>query len=689
MHLEPGLPYPLGATLRDGGVNFAVASEHAMAVDLCIFAGESGEERRLRLPRQQDGIWHGFLPDAGAGLVYGYRAYGPYEPAHGHRFNPHKLLLDPYAREIVGSFEWRDEHYGYCVDQPEGERSFDTRDNAAQMLKARVAAPLSALDAPPPRVHVAPADTVIYELHVKGFTKLHPRVPEALRGTYAGLAHPAVIDYLRELGVTTLSLLPVHYHLSERHLHPLGLRNYWGYNTIGFFAPDPRFSSTPDDPTATRREFRDMVAALHRAGLEVVLDVVYNHTAEAGDDGPTLSFRGLDNALYYRMNWGQDRARVENWTGCGNTLDLRCPRVCQFVLDSLRCWVSEYGVDGFRFDLAPILGRTTAGFDPRSPFLVALGQDPLLARTKLIAEPWDVGPGGYQLGQFPGRFLEWNDRYRDGLRRFWLTRDVPRGEFARRLAGSADFFQRGHRQPSASINFITAHDGYTLADLVSYEQRHNAANGEDNRDGHHANFSTNCGAEGPSDDPGVLARRARLQRAMLASLLLSQGTPMLLAGDELGNGQGGNNNSYCQDNPTGWIDWLGADLELLEFVRGLLRGRRAHAALRHTGWLSEQWREDGGLPVEWLGNEGLPMRVENWNDPRVRFLSVRIGEPDEALLMLFNAERSAVDLDLPPGPWRILLHSATPDRRGPVDDRHLIVSPETVVVLARPRPKVS
>ncbi|MCA9696102.1 MAG: glycogen debranching protein GlgX, partial [Myxococcales bacterium] len=414
------------------------------------------------------------------------------------------------------------------------------RDNADLALKARVAAPLDRASS----VRIPLADTVLYELHVKGFTKLHPGVPEALRGTYAGLAHPAVIDYLQRLGVTTLSLLPVHYRLSESHLRPLGLVNYWGYNTLGFFCPDPRLSSTPDDPTATRHEFRAMVEALHAAGFEVVLDVVYNHTAEAGDDGPLLSFRGLDNALYYRLS-RENKAHTENWSGCGNTLDVYHPRVTQLVLDSLRHWVGEYGVDGFRFDLAPVLGRTDRGFDPHSPFFMALSQDPLLARAKLIAEPWDIGPGGYQLGRFPGRFLEWNDRYRDDLRRFWLRRDLGRGDLARRLTGTAELFNHDGRVPGASVNFITAHDGFTLADVVSYQQRHNYANGEHNRDGHHANYSCNCGVEGPSEEPQVRLMRARLERAMLTTLLISQGTPMLLAGDEFGNSQGGNNNAYC------------------------------------------------------------------------------------------------------------------------------------------------
>jgi isoamylase len=678
--LQPGQPYPLGATPRDGGVNFAVVSEHATQVELCLF-DEPGRERRQTLPARTGDVWHGFLPGAGPGLTYGLRAAGRYEPQRGHRFNPHKLLLDPYAREIVGRFEWSDLHHGYQPGHPDGHLSFDTRDNAAQALKARVAAPLA-----PSRVavpQVAAADTVLYELHVKGFSKLNHDVPGPLRGTYAGLAHAASIAHLTALGVTTLSIQPVQYSISERRLQEHGLANYWGYNTIGFFCPDPRLSSTPLDPTATRHEFRAMVDALHAAGLEVVLDVVFNHTAEGDETGPTISFRGLDNALYYRLT-GDDRGHHENWTGCGNTVNVAQPRVTQFVLDALRYWVGEFGVDGFRFDLGSVLGRTTQAFDPRAAFFVALLQDPLLARTRLIAEPWDLGPDGYQLGRFPGRFLEWNDRYRDGVRRFWLQRGIGRGEFARRIAGSNDRFQHSHRTPCASVNFITAHDGFTLADLVSYSHKHNQANGEGNRDGHLANFSSHFGIEGPTDDAAINGLRARARRTLLMTLLTSQGTPLLLAGDEIGRTQRGNNNAYCQDNELSWIDWSRADRALFDFVRRLLALRRTRPHLRLNRWLSETRHTDGQREIEWLRPDGLPMSVADWHDDLRHSLAVTGGNDTARLLGLFNAEAGAIEFTLPPGSWLLEIDSADPAReRTRHDDGRCLVQPLSAVLLAR------
>ncbi|PRQ08273.1 glycogen debranching protein GlgX [Enhygromyxa salina] len=677
-----GLPYPLGATIRDGGVNFAVMSEHATKIELCMFEPDNGE-RRLTLPGRAHGVHFGFLPGAGAGMVYGLRAHGPDAPQDGHRFNPHKLLLDPYAREIVGQFEWSELHFGYQRDG-----TLDPRDNAARMLAARVAAPLA-----PARRASAPvpiADTILYELHVKGFSKLNPAIPEPLRGTYAGLAHPASVAYLRELGVTTLSLLPVHYCVSEQHLSRLGLVNYWGYNTLGWFCPDPRWSSTPADPTATRAEFRAMVQTLHEAGLEVVLDVVFNHSAEADERGPTLSLRGLDNSLYYRR---------QDFSGCGNSLDLGHPRVTQLVLDSLRYWVEQMGVDGFRFDLATTLGRARTAYDPRAPLLVALEQDPVLAGAKLIAEPWDLGPDGYQLGRFPGRFLEWNDRYRDGMRRAWLRRDGHRGELARRLAGSSDRFHHGLRTPSASVNFITAHDGFTLADLVSYARKHNLANGENNRDGHDHNLSDNCGVEGPSSDPAILAQRRRLVRAMLTCLFVSQGTPMLLAGDELGRSQGGNNNAYCQDGPSTWLDWANVDLELLAFVRKLIALRREHAMLGCDRWLTDHPGQAGvdvdamvesgvadssGPPVQWRRPDGPLMQVADWDATAHHALSVRLGQGTDELLLLFNPSLEPVLFSLPPGPWAIALCS---DELGAHANRRpgtLRVGAQSVIVLAHP-----
>ncbi|MFV8754814.1 glycogen debranching protein GlgX [Nannocystaceae bacterium ST9] len=680
-----GLPYPLGATPRDGGVNVAVVSRSAEAIELCLFDDE-GNERRVELPSRTRGVWHGFFrgPGIGPGLVYGLRAQGPYLPERGHLFNPHKLLLDPYAREIVGRFEWDDRQFGYTDIVAARPGSLDARDDAAVMVKARVAAPLPG--APAPGVRVPAADTILYELHVKGFSKQLDRLPDpALRGTFAGLAHPACIEHLQALGVTTLSLLPVHYSLSELRLTKLGLANYWGYNTLAWFCPDPRLSSQPDDPTATRLEFRAMVDALHFAGFEVVIDVVFNHSAETGQLGPTLGLRGLDNALYYRLR-ADDPSRCLDWTGCGNTLDFDQPEVVQLALDSLRYWVEHMGVDGFRFDLAPILGRSSArggDFDPGGPFMVALAQDPVLARTKLIAEPWDLGPYGYQPGRFPGRWVEWNDRFRDDLRRFWLQRGVGRGEFARRLAGSSDRFNYDHRAPSASVNFITAHDGFTLADLVAYASKHNLANGEDNRDGHPNEYSVNCGVEGPSGDPQIVARRARLRRALIASLLVAQGTPMLLAGDELGNGQQGNNNAYCQDNPIAWLDWSTADGELLEFVRACIELRRSNPTLRHDDWLRDVESDEDDLLVQWRRPDGASMTLDDWHDQGRHCLGVRLGDPEDCMLLVFNAEPDAVEFTLPPGPWSVRLDSAQPRSPSRVERGSLRAPGESVLVLSR------
>jgi len=670
--LDPGLPYPLGATLRDGGVNFAVASDHAEAIELCLF-DDSGrvEQQRLALPAQRDGVRHGFLRGAGAGLVYGLRAHGPVDAAAGHRFNPRKLLLDPYAREIVGRFEWRDEHY----DHGPGRDA----DNTAFALKARVAAPL-----PPRRARpqTRPDDEVVlYEVHVKGFTRQHPQVPQALRGTYAGLAHPAAVVHLKQLGVTTLSLLPVHYALTESRLAALGLANYWGYNTLGFFCPDPRLSTTPDDCAAARREFRAMVETLHEAGLEVLLDVVFNHTAESDETGPTLSLRGLDNAMYYRLLPG-DPSRNDDLTGCGNTIDITRPRVLQWVLDCLRCWVEEMGVDGFRFDLATVLGRGARGFDPQAPFFAAVAQDPVLAAARLVAEPWDLGPGGYQLGHFPGRWQEWNDRYRDGMRRYWLTGSADRAEFARRLLASSDRFHHDKRPPLASVNFITAHDGFTLRDLLSYEHKHNEANGEANRDGHHANYSVNCGVEGPSDDQEIVAERARLSRALLATLAFSQGTPMFTAGDEIGHSQQGNNNAYCQDNTITWLDWTNADGELADFVSKLLALRRTLPALRQGRWLSDGIRADGGSDVDWRDPAGEDMDVARWHAPGNRCLAVTVAPPDaDAVLLLVNPERSPQRCRLPARRWRLLLDSSAPQRAELDLDAAVIEAPAQSLLL--------
>ena len=672
--LNPGHAEPFGALARDGGVNFAVFSDHAEKIELCVFdAGGARELKRYVLHGPVDGVFHGFLPGVGPGLVYGLRAHGPYAPERGHRFNPHKLLLDPWAREIVGHFAWRSDHYGYGVGHPDGSRSFDVRDNALHALKARVA------DAPQPAPgwfnapRIAARDVVLYELHVKGFGKALPGLPAALAGTYAGLAHPASIAHFKALGVTTLELLPVHYHLDEPGLADRGVSNYWGYNTLGFFCPEPRYASVDrNDPSAVADEFRRMVAALHEHGLEVVLDVVYNHTPEASETGSTLSMRGLDNASWYH-HARDDKSRAENHTGCGNTLNVAHPRVTQFVLDSLRYWVHEMGVDGFRFDLAPVLGRSAHGYDAHAAFFNALAQDPILARARLIAEPWDAGHGGYQVGRFPSRWLEWNDKFRDSVRRYWLfsgkSGGVGRGEFARRFTASSDLFHHGPRGPLASVNFVAAHDGFTLADLVSHRAKHNEANGEANRDGRDGEPAENFGVEGPSVDPAIVQTRARVQRAMLATLLLAQGTPMLNAGDEIGNSQQGNNNAYNQDNPTGWIDWQQADTALLAFVQRVLALRREEPALRHARWFQHAPAAPGERSLTWLAPAGAEMQVRDWHDAGQHAFACRIdaapGAGDVAseaggrhLLIGFNPEARAQIFHLPPGPWHVALCSA-------------------------------
>lgn len=679
--LSPGNQYPLGATPSQQGVNFAIAAPTAEAVDLCIFdTTGKNEQQRLRLPPCTDGIWHGHLPSGKPGLVYGYRVHGPWNPGAGQRFNPSKLLLDPYAREIAGTYDGSDLFLGHDPAHPEKR---DTRDNAAIALKARVAAPRPF--AAPGHARIAAGDRVLYELHVKGQTKLNPAVPAPLRGTYAGLAEPAVLDHLQRLGITTLSLMPVQHRADEPRLLRMGLSNYWGYNTIGWFAPEARYwSGRPG--TTPAGEFRAMADAIHARGMELVIDVVYNHSAESDELGPTLSMRGIDNALYYHLR-EDDRSLYENWAGTGNCLNLGEPRVLQLAMDSLRFWACEMGVDGFRFDLAPVLGRADAqrGFDARAPFFAAIAQDPVLSRTLLIAEPWDIGPDGYRLGGFPPGWLEWNDRYRDTQRGFWLRQAhaddrAGLGGFAHRFTASSTEFAHRGRAPTASVNFITAHDGFTLRDLVSYDERHNLANGEDNRDGHGHNLSNNCGVEGPSDDPAVLAMRTRLQRALLATLMLSQGTPMLLAGDELGHSQKGNNNAYCQDNDTTWLAWIGtsapgSDAAVLSaFVARLAALRREAPALRSTHWWPAEAPPDGSSPrIRWLRPDGEPMTPDDWNGTgtalAIHFVdgtttttttatttstTAQAGDASSWLVMV-NAGPQAVSFTLPPGAWRLCL----------------------------------
>lgn len=667
--IEPGRPWPMGASVRDGGVNVAVYSQRAQAVELCLFdTAGTRELQRLRLPGRTHDVFHGFVPGAGAGLVYGLRAHGPWQPERGHRFDARKLLLDPWARDIVGRFEWRTEHVEHGLD------------NTAHALKARVVDERGAPGADT-RPHVPVDDTVIYELHVRGFTRLHPGVPEPLRGSYAGLASEAAVSHLRRLGVTTLCLLPVHRHLDERRLVERGLVNYWGYNTLGYFCPEPRYAAGDD----ARAEFGAMVQTLHAAGLEVMLDVVFNHTAETDEFGPTLSWRGLDNAGWYRLR-DDDPARYENWAGCGNVLDLRRPRVLQFVMDSLRWWATRMNVDGFRFDLAPVLARGEHGFDAAHALLHAIAQDPQLAGLKLVAEPWDLGPGGYRLGEFPPGWMEWNDRFRDTARRFWLGRQrgmpVTRGEFALRLAGSADVFGARGRTPAESVNYVVSHDGFTLADAVAHDRRHNEANGEGGLDGPAHEPSWNCGSEGPSDDPAVVERRARLQRALLATLLLAQGTPMLAAGMELGHTQRGNNNPYCQDNAITWIDWARVDRPLLDFSIRLLALRRE---LRPFG---PRWYEGDG-DLSWWRADGARMSTADWQQPDGTVFGALVSAPGRApgpLLALFNAGETAVPFELPAGRWHVRLDSARADAAPHAPARSYPLAARSVVLLQAQAP---
>jgi glycogen operon protein len=656
MLLTTGHTRTLGAMLQQGGVNFALAAPHATAVELCLFAADGQTETtRLPMPAQSKGIWHGFLPGAAVGLVYGWRVHGPWAPQQGQRFNPVKLLLDPYAREVVGSYRGQDIHLGH---DPADPTQPDPRDNAAEALKARVVADLPT---PLPGMRVAPQQRVLYELHIKGFTALHPDVPVKLRGSYAGLAHPAAIAHLQALGITTVCLMPVAQRADEVRLLDLGLSNYWGYSPIAWNAPEQRYWSGTEG-TSPRSEFRHLVDALHQAGLEVILDVVYNHTAETDALGPTLSLRGIDNALYYQLEPGNP-AQYLNWTGCGNCLNLNQPLVLRCVMDSLRLWVQEFGVDGFRFDLATVLARGTADtqyrFASSAPFLMAVAQDPVLRDKLMVAEPWDIGPGGYQLGQFPAGWLEWNDKFRDTQRGFWLCQQNNLGGLAQRLAGSTDCFDPRRRSPGSSVNFITAHDGFTLNDLVSYNERHNLANGEHNRDGHGHNLSFDHGAQGPTSDPAILAQRLCSKRALLAATVFALGTPMLLAGDDIGHSQRGNNNAYCQDNATTWLNWPEADLDLCTFVAQLLQARRARQALQARAW----WQAEdspGALQARWTTPEGQALSDADWNQGQLRALALHLHLPHPAAdagawaadcLLLINAAREPQVFQLPVGNW--------------------------------------
>jgi isoamylase len=651
VHVTAGSPYPLGATWDGLGTNFAVFSAHAERIDLCLFDPSGRREiGRAPLPERTDEVWHGYLPNAQVGQVYGYRAYGPYDPNNGHRFNPHKLLLDPYAKSIASDLKWSDALFGYRLHSARTDLSFDRRDSAPGMLKAVVTDDsFNWGDDRPPNVPWP--DTVIYEAHLRGLTMRCEGIRQHERGTFAALANEKVIDRLRRLNITAIELMPIHAFLQDRHLLEKGLSNYWGYNTIGFFAIHPRYLTR-----GGANEMRIAIRRLHAAGIEVILDVVYNHTAEGSELGPTLAFRGLDNRSYYRFVDGAPRHCV-NDTGTGNTLNLSHPRVLQMVMDSLRYWVTSFHVDGFRFDLGVTLGRESYGFDSGSGFFDALRQDPVLARVKLISEPWDIGPGGYQLGHHPPGFAEWNDRFRDTVRRFWRGDAGLRQDLASRLAGSSDIFDRNARRPWASVNFVASHDGFTLADTTTYVERHNEANGEDNRDGHQDNNSTNWGAEGPTEDPGIVETRAKVRRAMLATVLFSHGTPMLLGGDEVGRTQQGNNNAYCQDNEISWIDWSRPQShpedELTAFVARLIEIRLGHAALRSRRFMHGQFQPAPGIQdIAWFDQRGEPMTIETWNNMDERVLTLRRADREgdrlNVLTLFLNPTGESLIFRLPP-----------------------------------------
>jgi len=671
--LLTGQPYPLGATWDGLGTNFAVFSANAEKIELCIFDPSGRREvARYELPECTDEVWHGYLPDALPGILYGYRAYGPYQPTEGHRFNPHKLLVDPYARQLTGPVRWSDSLFGYRLHSPRADLSFDRRDSAPAVPKSIVTDDAFHWgdDRHP---GIPPKDTVLYELHVRGASMLRQDLRAPERGTFAALTDPWFIDHLLKIGVNAVELLPIHAFMQDRILIERGLRNYWGYNTLCFFAPEPAYLSD-----GSLNELRVAIRRLHEAGIEVILDVVYNHTCEGNELGPTISFRGLDNASYYRLVPGEERYYI-NETGVGNTVNASHPRVLQMIMDSLRYWVAAYHVDGFRFDLGVTLGREGNGYDVGSGFFDAIRQDPVLSRVKLYSEPWDVGPGGYQLGNMPPGFSEWNDRARDNFRRFWRGDSGQRADLAGHITGSAWLFERRFRKPWASVNFIAAHDGFTLRDLVSHAHKHNLANGEHNHDGHGENYSANWGAEGPSDDPAIEEKRRRVQRAMLATVLLSHGTPMLLAGDEFNRSQKGNNNAYCQDNEISWLDWKAAGAPearaLTAFVGRLTRLRKEFSILRAAHYFHAHRLVAADLPeIAWFDETGEEMTPEQWNEPEGRTLILRLaGRASETgpearidvLLILFNASPDDVVFTLPglPGDvavdWRLRLDSAS------------------------------
>lgn len=675
--LSSGCDAPVpGAHVRDDGVAFAVFSEHATQIELCLFDAADREISRLVLPENDGGFWHGFVPGLTAGARYGYRAEGPYAPDQGHRFNANKLLIDPYARALCGGVTENAALYGYDVRSKKKDLSFSTLDSASFMPKALVVDDEMDRATTPAGPRHRFAESVIYEAHVKGLTQTFPDIDAGIRGTYEGLAAPRMIEHLVGLGVTAVELLPIHAFQDDAFLLKRGLRNYWGYNTYGFFAPEPRYMGPSE-----RAGLKDAIAKLHAAGIEVILDVVYNHTAESDHLGPTLNFRGLDNAVYYRLQ-DDDRSRYVNDTGCGNTLNVAHPQVLRLVMDSLRYWVETYGVDGFRFDLATTLGREADGFDAQGGFFDALRQDPVLAGVKLIAEPWDIGPDGYRLGDFPPGISEWNDRFRDSARRFWRGDAATAPDLASAIMGSAKVFDHLGRRPWSSLNFITAHDGFTLRDTVSFAHRHNDANGEKNRDGHGENYSGNLGVEGASDDPDIVRSRDRRCRNLLATLMWSQGTPMLLAGDEVGNSQQGNNNAYCQDNELGWIDWQGLGGSLHDFTRRLIRARHDHPVLRHPSFMHGEMLVDGSGPnVAWIAFEGERL---DWEAQAFRRFAVRLRATTDDVIVAVNGGGDNAVLMLPKDAvWQRAVDTAAPEGHGVTAQGPVTIAADSMVLFVR------
>jgi glycogen operon protein len=672
--LREGLPFPLGATFDGKGTNFALFSANATKVELCLFNSDGSKElERIELPEYTDEVWHGYVPDIGSGQIYGYRVHGPYAPEEGHRFNPNKLLLDPYGKALDDFLKWNPALFAYKMEEGD-DLTFDERDSAPFMPKSRVIDGEFDWSRFKGKPQIPWDRTIFYEGHVKGLTKRLSGVPEKLRGSYAGMGHKAIVDYIKSLGVTSVELLPMEAFTDDQYLLDKKLRNYWGYNTISFFAPEPRYSSSYQ-----LSEFKEMVGRLHDAGLEVIMDVVYNHTAEGNERGPTLSFKGIDNASYYRLMPDNKRYYI-NDTGTGNTVNLSHPRVLQMVTDSLRYWATEMQVDGFRFDLATILGREIYGFDEGGGFLDSCRQDPVLSSVKLIAEPWDCGPGGYQVGGFPPGWAEWNDRFRDTVRNFWKGGEGTLSEMAARITASGDKFNHRGRKPWASVNFLTAHDGFTLNDVVSYNDKHNEANGEDSKDGNDSNHSWNCGAEGPTDDPEIKKLRERQKRNMLATMFLSQGTPMLQAGDEFGRTQNGNNNTYCQDNELNWLDWDGIDEDgkaLTRFVQKLTGLRNDYAVLRRNRHFIGYWNEELEVKdVSWFNPAGTEMTIEQWEDPsnkcmgaifdgRAQPSGIRKRGGDATMLLILNSHFDVVNFTLPEGvdgkAWELLIDTNQPE----------------------------